>query len=203
MKRLGRREVAREAARLLYYNLAGEYKQAKEEAARNLRVKVFPSNLEVAVELDYLADEVEGVGRETLLVDLREDALRIMKCLKAFHPRLIGSVWRGTARKDSDIDIEVFSQDPEPIVKAIEKEHQIFRMEHASKTEEGKTDRFLHVYFKLPSEYEAEVILKGLERTHERRKCEVYGDFIVGLSLPQLEKILKENPHQRFVPKKD
>lgn len=201
MKRVGRRRVAREAARLLYYNLAGEYKQAKEEAVRNLKVRTLPSNLEVAVELDQLADEVEGVGREKLIVDLRKEALQIMKHLEAFHPRLIGSVWRGTARRGSDMDIEVFCQEPETVIKAIENEYQILRMEHASKTDKGETDRFLHVYFKLPSEHGVEVIIKGLERINERRRCEVYGDFIVGLTLPQLERILEENPRQRFVPK--
>jgi len=202
MKGDERRRVAEEAARLLYCSIAREYKQAKEEAARNLNVKVFPSNFEVAVELDKMADDAEGVGREKLIVDLRRDALKIMKRLKAFHPRLIGSVWRGTARKGSDIDIEVFSQNPELVAKAIEDEYEVLRVEHAAKTLNGKTDRFLHIYFKPSPEYEVDIAVNGLERIRERRRCDVYGDLIVGLTLHQLEKILEENPHKRFIPKR-
>jgi len=41
-----------------------------------------------------------------------------------------------------------------------------------------------------------------LESIHEKRRCEIYGDTIVGLSPSQLAKILKENPYQRYVPQK-
>jgi predicted nucleotidyltransferase len=201
MKRILRRRVAREAAWLLYNNLSGEYKQAKEEAARRLGVKALPNNFEVAVELDRLADEIEGDDRETLRVDLRQEALTVMSRLKAFHPRLIGSVWRGTARKGSDIDLEVFCHERKPVIKEVEKEYHITRLEHASKTDEGKTERYFHVYFNLPSGHEVEVVIKGLECLSERRKCEVYGDYIVGVTLPQLKKLLDENPHKRFIPK--
>jgi predicted nucleotidyltransferase len=201
MKRILRRRVAREAARLLYYNLSGEYKQAKEEAARRLGVTALPGNFEVAVELDRLAGEVEGDDREKLLVDLRREALTVMSSLKAFHPRLIGSVWRGTARKGSDIDIEVFCHERETVIKEVKKAYHITRLEHASKTDEGKTERYFHALFNLPSGHEVEVVIKGLERLSERRKCEVYGDFIVGVTLSQLGKLLAKNPHKRFIPK--
>ena len=103
-----RRRVAKEAARLLYTGAAEEYKQAKEEAARSLGVKAMPSNYEVAVELDLQAEEAEGEERQHLLLGMRRDALKVMRTLGEFDPRLIGSVWRGTARKGSDIDISVF-----------------------------------------------------------------------------------------------
>lgn len=201
MKRILRRRVAREAARLLYYDLSGEYKQAKEEAARRLGVKTLPNNFEVAVELDRLAGEVEGGDREKLRVDLRREALNVMRRLKAFHPRLIGSVWRGTARKGSDIDIEVFCHKREVVIKEVEKTYHITGMEHVSKTDEGRTERYFHAHFNLPSGHEVEVVIKDLERLSERRKCEVYGDTIVGVTLPQLRKLLDENPHKRFIPK--
>lgn len=201
MKRILRRRVAREAARLLYYDLSGEYKQAKEEAARRLGVKTLPNNFEVAVELDRLAGEVEGGDREKLRVDLRREALNVMCRLKAFHPRLIGSVWRGTARKGSDIDIEVFCHKREVVIKAVEKTYHITGMEYVSKTDEGRTERYFHAHFNLPSGHEVEVVIKDLERLSERRKCEVYGDTIVGVTLPQLRKLLDENPHKRFIPK--
>jgi predicted nucleotidyltransferase len=201
MKKGLRRRVAREAARRLYHNLAEEYKQAKEAAARSFRVGWLPSNREVAIELDLLASEVEGGGREKLLGDLRSEALQVMEHLKAFHPRLIGSVWRGTARKGSDIDIEVFCQETEAVMKDVARAYQVTKMEQSSKTDEGKTTRFLHVYFTLPSEHEVEVVINDLERWKEKRTCEVYGDLIVGLTRPQLRRLLETDPQKRFIPK--
>jgi len=201
MKRILRRRVAREAARLLYYNLSGEYKQAKEEAARLLGIASLPNNFEVAVELDLLAGEVEGSDRKSLRVDMMREALTVMSCLKDFHPRLIGSVWRGTARKGSDIDIEVFCHERETVIKELEKMYRSTRFEHGSKTDEGKTERYLHAHFNLPSGHEVEVVIKTLEHHSERRKCEVYGDNIVGVTLPQLRNLLDENPYKRFIPK--
>ncbi|MEM3056676.1 MAG: tRNA adenylyltransferase, partial [Candidatus Bathyarchaeia archaeon] len=84
-----RRRVAREAARLLYLGLAEEFIQAKEMAAQALGVDAFPSNYEVALELDQIADEEEGMERKRLLIRLREEALRVMRILDGFNPRLI------------------------------------------------------------------------------------------------------------------
>jgi len=58
-----RKRVAREAATLLYTSQEKEYKQAKKRAAKMLRVRVLPSNLEVAEELDKIAEEKEGSSR--------------------------------------------------------------------------------------------------------------------------------------------
>jgi predicted nucleotidyltransferase len=52
--------VAREAATLLYYGAEKEYKQAKQKAAKTLGTKFLPSNLDVALELDKIAQENEG-----------------------------------------------------------------------------------------------------------------------------------------------
>ena len=71
MKEESRRKIAQEAARLLYYNFAGEYKQAKEKASRRLNLNGWPSNLEVALALNKIANEVEGGNREKLIIHLR------------------------------------------------------------------------------------------------------------------------------------
>jgi len=201
MKSPMRRRVAREAARLLYSHRVGEYKPAKDEAARRLGVTALPSNFEVAVELDHLADEVEGSARATLRVELRREALAVMRHLQVFHPRLIGSVWRGTARQGSDIDLEVFCHDPERVIHAIAAAYPLTRLEHAAKTAAGDTERYLHVHFALPSGHAVEVVQRGLEDLRARRTCEIYGDAIVGLTLPQLRRLLDEDPSKRFLPK--
>ena len=100
-----RNRVAAEAATLLYFGAEKEYKQAKHKAARTLRTHFLPSNREVALELNRIADEDEGPARKQRLVQMRQEALKIMIITEQHDPMLIGSVWRGTIRRGSDIDI--------------------------------------------------------------------------------------------------
>jgi predicted nucleotidyltransferase len=51
----------------------------------------------------------EGPKRLENLLDMRIEALRLMRKLARFRPRLIGSVWTGHVRHGSDIDIHIFS----------------------------------------------------------------------------------------------
>jgi predicted nucleotidyltransferase len=115
-----RRQVAYEAARLLYDGTYQEYKDAKEAAASSLGAKTIPSNYEVAEQLEHIAEAQEGSDRLRRLMEMRMVAVETMKTLSDLSPRLIGSVWRGTARKDSDIDIVVYG-DPDTVEKKLSK----------------------------------------------------------------------------------
>ncbi len=201
MKSRMRGRVAEAAARLLYYRHVREYKAAKDAAARRLGVATLPSNREVAAALDRLAEEVEGPTREALCVALRREALAVMRRLQTFHPRLIGSVWRGTARQGSDIDVEVFSSDPDRVLCVLLEAYPRARVEDVARTAAGATARFRHVHFLLPSGHPVEVVFHGLEALATRRTCEIYGDALVGLTLPQLERVVATDPAQRFLPK--
>ena len=108
---MSREEVAHEAARLLYYQVYKEYKDAKESAAASLNTKTLPSNFEIAHELDRISEELEGPDRLKRLLEMRKIAIQIMRVLKEHKPTLIGSVWRGTSRKGSDVDIIIYSNE--------------------------------------------------------------------------------------------
>jgi len=196
-----RRKVALEAASLLYTSQEKEYKQAKLKAAEILGACILPSNIEIAEALDKIAEEKEGSLRQELLVQMRKEALQIMQTLKDFHPRLIGSVWRGTAHKNSDIDIVTFSQDHKAVYTKIrENNFKIAKTEWLSVTKKGKKEASFHIYIVLPSSNEAEIIVKSLEKKDSPEKCEIYGDDMSGLSYSQLQKLLDEKPTQKFVP---
>jgi len=196
-----RRKVALEAASLLYTSQEKEYKQAKLKAAETLGVRILPSNREIAEALDKIAEEKEGSSRQELLVQMRKEALQIMQILKDFHPKLIGSVWRGTTHKNSDIDIVTFSQDHKKVhAKIKENNFKITKTEWLSVTKKGKKETSFHVYIVLPSNNEAEIIVKSLEKKDSLEKCEVYGDEMTGLDYPKLQKLLKEKPTQKLVP---
>ena len=196
-----RNRVAREAALLLYTSQEKEYKQAKKRATETLGARLLPSNREVAEELDRIAEEREGAQRKELLLRMRREAKQIMDVLKEFNPRLVGSVWRGTARQNSDIDILTFSQEHIQVLKQLQKHNfEAESSEWRSVTKEGRKESSFHIHVILPSGDETEVVVRSLNYLGKSERCETYGDVKTGLSLNQLTKILKENPLQKFVP---
>ena len=188
--------VAREAARLLYYGVVKEYIQAKEIAATNFQTKVMPSNFEVAVELDKLSEELEGSERQTKLLEMRKTAKKIMNAVSDFQPLLIGSVWRGTIRKGSDIDIITLSFDPPKVGKSIQK------FELLEKGETNFKDGIKAYHYKITSDgFIIDIVVRRPDE-YEPEKCDIYGDKKNGLDLRELEKLLNADPLRRFVPKR-
>lgn len=198
-----RRRVAREAARLLYMGTAEEYKQAKEEAARSFGVDTKPSNYEVAVELDLLAEEAEGEERQQLILRMREAALLVMKALQEFESRLIGSVWRGTARKGSDIDIAVYASRPEAVTGRLKAAGFVVEgVEEVVISKQGRLKRSHHITVRLEDGDEVEVVVRPPEERWEAERCEIYGDLKRGLRFPELEKLMRIDPLRKFVPQR-
>jgi hypothetical protein len=196
-----RKRIAREAASLLYFGVEKEYKQAKLKAAKIVKSKFLPANLEVALELDKIAEENEGPARKERLIQMRKEALKLMKILKAYKPLLIGSVWRGTICHDSDVDIVVYHDEPDDILKILKQNDlKIMQAEWVAVTKKGKRKASFHIYAELPAKEKAEIKTVQSSEAFMKEKCEIYGDEITGLSVQKLEKLLKENPAQRFVP---
>ena len=178
-----------------------EYRQAKLKAAANLCTRVLPSNLEVALELDRIAQEAEGSARIERTIQMRTEALTLMRPLEAYCPVLIGSVWRGTIRKGSDIDIEVFHDSPKDIVLILETAGVIIqKTQYVATTEHGKTLSSFHIYGQSPQNHPVEVVVREAEEKSQRRKCDTFGDEIKGLTIRQLERLLVENPSRQFLP---
>jgi len=178
-----------------------EYRQAKLKAAANLCTRALPSNCEVALALDKIAQETEGSKRIETLVQMREDALALMKAMEAYNPVLIGSVWRGTIRRGSDIDLEIFHDQPKEVVSNLKVAgFKIQKNENMATTEHGKTLNSLHLYGQSAQNHPVEVVVRAAEEKSRRRKCDTFGDEIKGLTIKQLERLLSENPSRRFIP---
>jgi len=194
-------KIAREAAVLLYFGAEKEYKQAKLKAAKTFGVHFLPTNLEVALELDKLAEENEGPARKERLIQMREEALKTMKILEAYCPLLIGSVWRGTIRQGSDIDIAVYYDSPSEIVNLLKANgFEVSKIEWTTVTKKGKTEISFHMYTETSKKQRIEIVVRSSEEASRKRKCEIFGDEIRGLNVRELEKLLKENSTQQFIP---
>jgi predicted nucleotidyltransferase len=196
-----RRKIAREAATLLYFGAEKEYKQAKLKAAKTLGAYFLPSNLEVALELDKIAEENEGPARKERLIQMRKEALKLMVILKKYGPVLIGSVWRGTIRQGSDIDIAVYHDVPDEILNILKESGiKISKTEWTTATKRGKPEASFHIYVQTASKQMAELVVRNSEEARHRRKCEIFGDELKGLNMQELKRLLKENPAQKFIP---
>src|SRR6202047_3063160 len=103
-----RQAIALEAARLMYERIESEYFTAKRKAAkrlcrRDVKPGDLPSNAEIREQIQVFARIHEGDRRTEDLRAMRLAALQMMRLLRPFRPRLIGSVMTGHVRKGSDI----------------------------------------------------------------------------------------------------
>src|SRR5262244_3632999 len=146
-----RQAIALEAARLMYERVESEYFTAKRKAAKRLcrrgvKPEDLPSNAEIRDQIQVFARIHEGDKRAEHLREMRLEALRLMRLLRAFRPRLIGSVMTGHVRKGSDIDIHVFCDSPGLITDLLEQEGLQFDLERKQIVKHGEARVFTHVH---------------------------------------------------------
>lgn len=115
MKKLARRRIAEEAARLMIEGTESEYLHAKERAIMMLGLSdqcPLPSNKEIK---DCIASLTQAeLGPDELnrrLKEMREIAEQVMTVIEDCDPFLIGSVLSGQIRRSSDIDLHAYSDD--------------------------------------------------------------------------------------------
>src|ERR687883_1330625 len=129
-----RQAIALEAARLMYERVESEYYTAKRKAAKRLcrrgvKPEDLPSNAEIRDQIQLFARLHEGDRRTRHLREMRLEALRMMRILRPFRPRLIGSVMTGHVRKGSDIDLHVFCDNVGLVTDLLEQEGCQFDVE--------------------------------------------------------------------------
>lgn len=113
-----RHALAREAARIIVEHGVDDYLFAKRKAAERMGVTdhaVLPKNTEIE---DALAEyhRLFGSGSHaSQLAELRREAVRAMKLLAGFEPRLVGPVLSGTATGHTEILLHVFADTPETV----------------------------------------------------------------------------------------
>ncbi len=114
-----RRALAQEAARIMSEQGIDDFGIAKRKAAERLGatdISVLPKNTEIEEALAAHHRLFEGHTHTSALSALRETALKAMRLLERFEPRLVGPVLSGTASAHSEITLHVFSEGPEPVL---------------------------------------------------------------------------------------
>lgn len=134
----------------MYTREVSEYFTAKRKAAKIVggsdRVRDLPSNREIREQLLTLAQLSEGEARFRELKAMRVEALRFLRLLAPWRPRLIGSVLTGHIRSGSDIDLHVFCDHPEAVVQRLRDEGYGCELERKRVLKHGEERVFTHVH---------------------------------------------------------
>src|ERR671926_1125833 len=189
-----RQAIALEAARLMYERVESEYFTAKRKAARRLcrggvKPEDLPSNAEIREQIQVFARIHEGDRRTENLRDMRLEALRLMRLLRAFRPRLIGSVMTGHVRKGSDIDLHVFSDSPALVADLLEREGFQFDLERKQVVKHGEARVFTHVH--VYDRFNFELTVYAEDKAHYVFRSSVTGKPIERASIRELEEMLQ------------
>jgi predicted nucleotidyltransferase len=193
-----RHAIAFEAARLMYDRTESEYFTAKRKAAKRLcrqsvKPSDLPSNAEIREMVQTFARLHEGEKRTENLRAMRLAALQMMRLLRRFRPRLIGSVLTGHVRAGSDIDIHVFCDHPEALEATLEAEGYQYDLERKQITKHQETRTFTHIH--IPDKFPFELTVYAENQAHYVFKSSITGKAIERVSIAELEQFLeKEYP---------
>jgi len=188
-----RRSIAHEAARLLYFREESEYYRAKQKAARRMcqgwvKPADLPTNCEIRELVQSLARIHEGQARLDGLLDMRLTALRMMKRLARFHPRLIGSVLTGHVRSGSDIDVHVFSDSLEAVANTLEEDWIPHEIERKQVRKSGESHTYVHIH--VAEKYPIELTVYPTSLRSYGFKSSITGKAIEKVSVAELEAFL-------------
>jgi hypothetical protein len=189
-----RRQIAWEAARLMYSREVSEYYNAKQKAARRLykgwiKPADLPSNAEVRDQVQMLARLHEGPETHAQrLLDMRMRAVWWMRKLSAFHPKIIGSVLTGTIREGSDIDLHVFAGNPHSITVDLDDEGIRYEIERKRIIKDGQQRVFTHIH--VHDEYPVELTVYHPSLLGFRFRSSITNKSIEQASLSSLERLI-------------
>ena len=113
-----RRAVAQEAARVMAEHGIQDFRAAKRKAAERFGITeegALPSNSEIEASLAAYQRLFAADTHGTTLQAKRRAALRAMRSLVAFSPRLVGPVLAGTATAHTDVQLHLFVDNPEAV----------------------------------------------------------------------------------------
>ena len=118
-----RERLAQESARLMIEHGILDYGLAKRKAAERLAVSAFgalPSNSQIEACVAERQRIFEADGHADRVSSLRLLALKLVRQLRGFEPRLAGPVLAGTATSSGRIDLHAFAAHAEAVAFRLE-----------------------------------------------------------------------------------
>jgi len=200
-----RQLLIRESARLMYEEGITQYFDAKRLAAKRLlgkggsktmrfRPQDLPSNGEIAKELASLSQFYLGDSQLQQLFAMRVIALEVMHELEPFTPRLIGSVSTGSIRTGSDIDLHVFTDNPETLVEHLHQFSWRFETKQVNIRKCNKIMSYTHIYSERI--FPIELSVYPYQDLRIRNKSSTDGKPIIRIKASQLPQLIMEEHHE-------
>jgi predicted HD phosphohydrolase len=188
-----RRQIAWEAARLMYSREEAEYYRAKQKAAHRIcqgwvKPADLPSNAEIRDEIQAFARLHEGSERSNHLREMRLEALRLMRLLGRFRPRLIGSVMTGHVRAGSDIDLHLYSNSIDAVTDVLDEQGMVYDVERKRVRKHDEERVFTHVH--VQDRFPFELTVYPSDKAHYVFKSSITGKAIERASIGELETLL-------------
>ena len=180
---------------MMYARLETEYFTAKRKAAKQLGVDYrhrpgdLPANREVRDQIQAFARMHEGPKRLDTLREMRLAALRMMRLLGRFRPRLIGSVLTGHVRKGSDIDLHVFTDSLALVTDALGEMEIAYDVEQKRVVKHGEARVFTHVH--VYDKFTFELTVYPEDKISYAFKSSITGKAIERASIAELEDLMK------------
>ncbi len=190
-----RRQIIFEAARLMYDRQESEYYRAKMKAARRIcqgwvKPSDLPSNAEIRDEIQTFARLHEGAKRDHRLFEMRIDALRMMRLLQRFRPRLIGSVLTGHVRQGSDIDLHLFADHLSAITALLDEQGAVYDVQRKRVQKKGEERVFTHIH--LQDRFPIEITVYASNLNRFTFQSSITGKAIERASTAELEQFLRQ-----------
>jgi hypothetical protein len=183
----------------MYGRTESEYFTAKRKAAKQLGVEYrfrpgdLPSNREIRDQIQAMARMHEGPRRLETLRAMRLEALRLMRKLARFRPRLIGSVWTGHVRHGSDIDIHLFCDGLSLVTDTLDELALPYEVQRKRVVKYGEERVFTHIH--VDDRFPFELTLYPEDKAHYVFKSSITGQAIERASIAELEAaLLAEEP---------
>ncbi|HET9580382.1 MAG TPA: hypothetical protein VFP44_21320 [Usitatibacter sp.] len=129
-----RLRIAYIAARMMAEDGIADYGTAKMKAARQAGLadaNLLPDNDEIEAALREYQSLYQKDDQAAHLRRLREVAARVMRDFAVFRPALVGSVLNGTAGQYSDVNLQLFTDDPKALTMFLLNRH--IRFEEGAK----------------------------------------------------------------------
>jgi hypothetical protein len=188
-----RRHIAHLAARLMAVDGVADYGTAKLKAARQAGLadaNLLPDNTEIEAALREYQGLYQSEDQPAHVRRLREVAVKVMRDFQEFRPALVGSVLAGTAGPHSDVNLQLFTDDPKALTLFLL--NRRYRYEESSRRVR-RGDGFASVPQVHLQVEDAHVTLTILERDDERgsARSRSDGEAPQRARLPEVEALLR------------
>ena len=190
-----RRQIAYIAARMMAEDGVADYATAKNKAARQAGLadkNLLPDNREIEEALREYQELYQSEDQPLHLRHLREVAVRVMRELESFRPALVGSVLSGTAGQFSDVNLQLFVDDPKLLTMFLVNRRWRFDEGTRRVRRGGRDEEVPQITLDLE---DATVTLTVLDRDDERSVPRLREDETpMRARLPEVEALLRAEP---------